>query len=167
MRRLLMLLAACLLIGCTATKTNSDFVIVNHELVAYRGNDAEVTIPDDVTVIKSSAFETSDDYPKDGIRKIIVPGTVKTIESEAFAFCYADIIIFEEGVESIGDSAFLDSYPEELTFPASIKTVGTRILETEEGLPGTKIHVVKGSVIDKAIQEQDPYGHYTLVYDEK
>ena len=165
MKKLFILFLAVFLVACQQGSSNSDFIIKNHTLVEYIGNEKEIVIPDDVTKIGPSAFETSDEYPKDEIEKITVPGTVKVIDAEAFAFCYADIIIIEEGCEEIGDRAFMDSYPDEVTLPASLTKIGRQLFETEEGLSGTKFHVVKGSSIDLAIQKQNPYGSYEIVYD--
>ncbi|MBO6046600.1 MAG: leucine-rich repeat protein [Erysipelotrichaceae bacterium] len=165
MKKLFILFLAVFLVACQQGSSNSDFIIKNHTLVEYIGNEKEIVIPDDVTKIGASAFETSDEYPKDEIEKITVPGTVKVIDAEAFAFCYADIIIIEEGCEEIGDRAFMDSYPDEVTLPASLTKIGRQLFETEEGLSGTKFHIVKGSSIDLAIQKQNPYGSYEIVYD--
>jgi hypothetical protein len=148
----------------SAYDNKNDFLIKNGVLITYTSNKAEVVVPDSVVEIATSAFEDGKNGAKDKIRTIIVPGSVKKIDSQAFAFCYAKKIIFKEGVEEIGDYAFMDSYPTEIYFPSSIKKVGVNILGTEEGLRNTKIYVVKDSKIEEIIRQQDPYGSYEIIY---
>lgn len=164
MKKYLILLLVCILCACSHN-SHSDFVIEGTTLIEYTGNEAEIIVPDNVTRIGASAFETNEQYPKDEIKKITVPGTVEVIEGEAFAFCYADVIVIEEGCKELGDRAFMDSYPTDVTLPESLITIGYNLFETEEGLRDTKFHVVEGSAIDRALKEQDPYGSYTIVYD--
>lgn len=94
---------------------------------------------------------------------VTVPGTVKEIKAQAFAFTGADVIVIEEGVKVIGDDAFMDSYIKEIHFPASLTEIGERIMETEEGLRGTEIHVVGGSAADKYFEENRPYGDVEII----
>ncbi len=148
----------------TVTKPSS-FYIRDGVLLEYRGNRKKVVVPDQVRRIRSGAFETNEKYPKDKIREIIVPGTVKKIDAEAFAFCYADKIVIEEGVEQIGRRAFMDSYIDEIHFPSSIRKAGVGLMETEEGLRDAKIYVHQGSYMEKVIRKQDPYGSYEIQYE--
>jgi hypothetical protein len=148
--------------GCAGGGANADgFVIENSVLTAYEGEAEEVVVPEEVTVIATSAF--SGDYDH-GINlvKVTIPGTVKNIETEAFAFTNADIIVIEEGVESIGDYAFMDSYIKEIHFPASLTDIGTAIMETEEGLWDTAVYVPKDSAVESYMKENPPYGEITL-----
>lgn len=146
------------------TKANA-FYIRNGVLLEYRGNRKKVVIPKSVSRIAGSAFETREKYPKDKIREIVVPGTVRKIDAEAFAFCYADKIVIEEGVKRIGKRAFMDSYIDEIHFPASVMKAGEGLMDTEEGLRDTKIYVKQGSYMEELIWKQDPYGSYEIIFE--
>lgn len=61
---------------------DSDFLISGGVLVAYRGDGAEVTVPEGVRVIAGEAFADHEE-----ITKIILPSTLQTIDDRAFAGC--------------------------------------------------------------------------------
>ncbi len=62
-----------------------------------------LTLPDSVTVIGEGAFSNLE-----GLKKIIIPGTVKRIERNAFAYNKAlEEVIMLDGVEYIGAQAFM------------------------------------------------------------
>ena len=160
----LCLSAMILAVGCGQGNgaDENGFVIEKDVLTAYVGEAEEVTVPEGVTTIADLAF--SGDYDH-GINlvKVTVPGTVKTIETEAFSFTNADVIIIEEGVESIGDYAFMDSYIKEIHFPASLTDIGAAIMETEEGLWDCKIYVPAGSDIQAYMEADPPYGEVEII----
>ncbi len=138
------------------------FCIQDGVLYAYRGEAEEVTVPEGVTEIYMEAF--AGDYGHgENLKKVTVPGTVKVIRSNAFAFTAADVIVLEEGVEEIEEFAFMDSYIDEITFPASLTTIGDCIMETEEGLSGTKIYVPEGSAIETYLKDNPPYGDFEMI----
>lgn len=147
----------------TDTIMDSDgFCIKDGVLYAYRGDATEVTVPNTVTVIYHEAF--AGDYNHGiNLEKVTVPGNVKEIKSNAFAFTNADYIYIEEGVEIIGDNAFMDTYMDEVHFPSTLNDIGHSILETEEGLDGTLIYVPRDSKIHKYFEENMPYGDATLL----
>lgn len=149
---------------CLAKSGNSDFIIQNGVLVNYKGNKKKVVVPKSVKRIAGGAFEDGNGYRKNKIREIIVPGTVKRIDSEAFAFCTAKKIVLKNGVKRLGSRVFMDSYVKQLYLPKSITKAGKQLLETEEGLRGTKIYVKKNSYIHKKIKKQNPYGEYRFVW---
>lgn len=72
-------------------------------------------------------------------------------------------IIVEEGVKEIEEWAFGDSYIEEIWFPSSLEKIGNGIMETEEGLDGTRIHVPENSKISKYFEQDMPYGNAELI----
>lgn len=138
------------------------FCIADGVLYAYRGTAEEVTVPEGVTEIYMEAF--AGDYNHGvNLKKVTVPGSVKVIRENAFAFTNADVIVIEEGVEEIESNAFMDSYIDEITFPASIETIGANILETEEGLMGTKLYVVAGSAMEAYLKDYPPYGQCEVI----
>lgn len=61
---------------------NGDFLISGGVLVAYRGDDEEVTVPEGVRVIAGEVFS---DHPK--MRKISIPDSVQYIDEDAFLGC--------------------------------------------------------------------------------
>lgn len=140
------------------------FCIEDGILYAYLGKDREISIPENVTEIYSSAL-SGDFGHGDNLKQVIVPGTVKKIDKGSFAFTNAKRIIIEEGVKEIEEWAFGDSYIEEIWFPSSLEKIGNGIMETEEGLNGTKIHVPKNSEISRYFEQGMPYGNAELIYD--
>ena len=59
-----------------------DYIYLNHALVRYNGNEEVVVIRDDISVIGAYAFQGNDK-----IKSIIIPETVKYINSGAFSAC--------------------------------------------------------------------------------
>ena len=80
-------------------------------------NLAGFVFPASVTKIGISAFENS------GIESIVIPGTVKTVGSNAFSNCSSlSALTIEDGVETIGLEAFSNcSALKDVTVPASVK----------------------------------------------
>jgi hypothetical protein len=139
------------------------FCIEDGILYAYLGKGSEITIPETVVEIYGSAL-SGDFKHGENLKKVIVPGTVKKIDNGAFAFTSAKEIILEEGVKEIGEWAFGDSYIEEIWFPSSLEKIGGGIMETEEGLDETEIHVPENSRISRYFEQNMPYGNAELVY---
>lgn len=66
-------------------------------LVKYSGNKISITVPNDITVICSQAFE------KGKVETVIIPSSVKTIYTGAFDYAYHIKTIFiSHGVETVG-----------------------------------------------------------------
>lgn len=81
---------------------------------------SHIELGSDVEIIKTYAFS----YMSGTNLAVTVPGNVKTIESYAFAYGGGlHEITLEEGVESIGNNAFISSSLSELTLPASLKEI--------------------------------------------
>ena len=99
------------------------FVIEDGELVSYEpknGFPEEIEIPDIVTSIGDGVFEG-----ESSIKKIIIPGSVKSIGKNAFSRCGLTEITIPESVESIGESAFADCDGlTEVTVPGSVESIG-------------------------------------------
>ncbi|WP_455716663.1 leucine-rich repeat domain-containing protein [Anaerosporobacter sp.] len=85
-----------------ANGKDSDFVIKDGVLIAYKGNDEEVTIPTTVTSIGGSAFTGNEE-----IKSVIMTDSVTNIDGMAFWNCsnLVDIQI-PCTVKSIGSGAF-------------------------------------------------------------
>lgn len=55
---------------------------------------------------------------------VVLPQNLKTIEEEAFSFCFnLKEIVFPDGLEKIGEDAFLMSGLQSVTIPASVKMI--------------------------------------------
>lgn len=78
----------------------SDFTIQFGCLVAYRGKDTHIVIPDNVTTIGRRAFYLSN------VTNVILPETVAEIEREAFLNSNLQHIEIGKGIKKIGAQAF-------------------------------------------------------------
>ena len=78
-----------------------DFTVQFGRLVAYRGESAEVVVPDNVTVIGRRAFHFSN------VTSVTLPDSVTEIEQEAFMYAKLTHIQFGHGIKKIGADAFL------------------------------------------------------------
>lgn len=67
----------------------------------------------------------ADAFSKSGNISITIPGTVKNVAVGAFQLSDIDVLVLEEGVESIGEHAFEACRSlESVTLPSSLKTIG-------------------------------------------
>lgn len=78
-----------------------DFTIQFGRLVTYRGESAEVVVPDNVTVIGRRAFHFRN------VTSVILPDSVTEIEQEAFLYAKLAHIQFGCGIKKVGADAFL------------------------------------------------------------
>lgn len=102
-----------------------DFEIDDGTLVAYRGKDAFVRIPDGVTVISEGAFRDNAFY----LKSVVIPKSLKRICGRAFHLAVSLWEVIFEGVpEEIGSEAFGDSDALCAVFlPEGIKTLGKEV----------------------------------------
>ncbi len=96
------------------------------EITAYNGMEQEVEIPatlggKKVTRIGDSAFARCD-----GLKKVIIPESIRTIGSDAFRYCTAlTSVIISEGVTDIEDYAFYGcSGLTSITIPDGVTSIG-------------------------------------------
>lgn len=133
-------------------------------LLAYTGEDSEVTIPKGVREISENAMAS--DYQRAlNTDSIIIPENVKKIDSGAFSFSRIKKVYIEEGVEEIDHWAFGDSFIEEIHFPYEVKNMQPGILDTEEGLEALKIYCKENSPVDTYFKDNPPQGKYEIVYE--
>ncbi len=132
---------------------NSDFEIINGELVQYHGTADEIIIPENVTAIKNGAF-----YQNASLKSVIIPKNVLRVENLPFQLCsnlesitvsednpnYASVrgvlydknlktllrcpqalkdVIIPESVTDIGKWAFYFCNLETLKFPESVTDI--------------------------------------------
>lgn len=112
------------------TSGTGDFLVEGGVLVAYRGNSAEVNIPDGVRVIAGEAFAGHTE-----IAAVKLPDSLRVVGEAAFENCSALAAIqFGTGVEEIKDRAFLGTRVSRktVTVPASVKELGLQAFGAAE-----------------------------------
>ncbi len=80
----------------------NQFIIKNNILIQYKGNDKDVTIPNDVQIIGCQAF-----LGNKNLEHITIPNSVRIIRDLAFAYCKnLNNIKLPDSVTMICDGAF-------------------------------------------------------------
>lgn len=108
--------------GQSKLEIANDFVIYTEgeekTLVRYYGTETEVVVPFGVTIIGNGSIKNPE------TTKIILPGSVKTIEQSAFYGCQKlEMIVFQKGIESIGRNILYSSGM--LNVSVAVKFTGT------------------------------------------
>jgi hypothetical protein len=99
---------------------NMRFVSENGVLKAYTGNEEEVFIPDNITVIGDAAFRQNG-----RVKRVVLHDKITAICRNAFARCTAlTEIVIPPSVKTIGDSAFYDCWAlASAAIPSSITVI--------------------------------------------
>jgi hypothetical protein len=143
---------------------DSDFLISGNVLVAYRGNAAEVYVPDGVYLIAGEAF-----YGHDEITKLTLPDSLKTIGEGAFEGCSSLLdVSFGSNIEAVKDRAFAECGLSQVSLPQSLKTVGIGAFDdsvnvTYEGSAPTVTHELSAERLSnenyrKTVQDTEAAG---------
>lgn len=129
----------------TAFVNNSqeDYVILNGNLIKYKGDDPIIKIPNNIRVISGNAFNQLE-----GLEKITLPDSVEIIGDEAFFACEdlrrvkltdsvisigyrafsrcfsLESITLSENLKIIGNLAFYNSGLKSINIPKSVKSIG-------------------------------------------
>lgn len=130
-------------------------------LVAYTGDLENVRVPSEATDIAANTFSTDYDRAKK-VKKVIVPSSVKTIESYAFAFSNVEEIILSEGITQIHDNAFANSKLKDITLPDSIDYLGDDIFGKTKGV---KVHCTKDSNTYRFLNSHNQKKSFEIVID--
>ena len=98
----------------------NDFLIVGDSvLLAYKGNDKKVTVPDGVRHIGAGAFSGKN------MESVTIPGSVADIGEEAFSDCNnLKELVMDEGLRQISDRAFKNSDLSIVNIPDSVESIG-------------------------------------------
>jgi len=96
----------------------NDFVIKGTVLIKYRGNSANIIIPDGFTEIGENAFE------KKQITSVIIPNTVTSIGKDAFALNGITNITIPNSVTFIGEYVFDINQLTKIIIPNSVTFIG-------------------------------------------
>lgn len=103
-------------------------VYLNNVLLYYKGvipDNLELDIPQNINSIAGRAFNYGYEAGQEKLISVHIPGSVKYIGEYAFYKCHLNTVYIEEGVESIGRSAFSYNYFSEVTIPHSVKYIGS------------------------------------------
>lgn len=104
-----------------------DFLISGNVLVAYRGADKDVVIPEEVSVIAGEAFMDNSQ-----IESVTFPKKIVTIGEGAFEGCTSlTEITFGEEVYKIKDRAFAACSLEEINIPGTIREIGLKAFDED------------------------------------
>ncbi len=106
-----------------------DFLISGNVLVAYRGNEEHVVIPEGVTVIASEAFMNQTQ-----MKSVTLPESLITVGEGAFEGCssLAELNILSRHLSQIKDRAFADCALTEVDLPSSVEEIG--LMAFDEGV---------------------------------
>lgn len=118
---------------------DNELIIKNNELIKYKNCEdltsdfayKVITIPNGVTKICKEAFRDAFD-----IRGIIIPSSVKIIESHAFSYCMGlEVVLINDGVEIIEEAAFDNCNSiKDLYIPQSIRRISNGAFMSCESL---------------------------------
>ena len=100
----------------------------------------EIIIPEGVTKIAKKAFYSADRYGSNIIGNLTIPGSVKTIDIDAFRNCrYLTSLELENGIEEIGMGAFEEckGFTGNLIIPDSVTKIGDNAFNNCTGFNGT------------------------------
>lgn len=108
-------------------KGTEDFLISGNVLVAYRGTDKNVVIPEEVTVIAGEAFMDNSQ-----IESVVFPKKILTVGEGAFEGCTSlTKITFGEEVYKIKDRAFAACSLETVDIPGTIREIGLKAFDED------------------------------------
>lgn len=97
-----------------------EFLISGGVLVAYRGEEPVVEIPEGVRVIAAECFQGRKE-----LQKIVLPESLTDIGEGAFEDCSSlQELEWKNGLFTIGDRAFAGCSLEEVTVPGTVKELG-------------------------------------------
>lgn len=131
-----------------------DFLISGNVLVAYRGADEKVVIPENVTVIAGEAFMN-----QTRVKSVTLPESLITVGEGAFEGCtsLAELNVLSRHLSEIKDRAFADCSLKEVDLPSSVETVGLRAFDEDVSVTyeGGEIPVTTYEVSAQRLSNED------------
>ena len=128
-------------------------------LVAYKGDSKSIRVPSEATDIAANTFSTDYNRAKK-LKKVIVPSSVKTIDSYAFAFSNVETVYLSEGVDAIGDNTFANSKVKDVHMPDSVDYLGDNIFGNTKGV---KVHCSLNSDTYKFLSKHNQNKNFEIV----
>ncbi len=129
---------------------SSDFQIVgDHILLAYKGSDNNIEIPEGVKRIAPGCFENHKE-----INSVFFPDSLKVVGEDAFRGCSSlTMITGGNYIETIDDRAFMNCPITTITIPSTVKEIGLRAIDfTNCGKPDdSKVVMFNGTVLPKVV----------------
>lgn len=141
---------------------------VQNSAFSYCSNLTEVKLPDGLTHIGQSAFENCEKlttvvlpeslefigakafYNCKSLKKINIPMSITTWREEAFGFSGLEEVELAEGLEKIGDAAFIETKLKAVVMPKSLKKIGGQTFANCSELKSVKLNVGLTEVGDHA-----------------
>ncbi len=119
-----------LVTGCMGTVIPEDTVVIGSKALAYLKMES-VTIPEGVTTIGVSAFDTCS-----SLKEVYLPKSLKTIESRAFKYCESLKDVYYAGSEGTWENIYIGSNNNELSASAIhyAESGDPEIIETENSI---------------------------------
>ena len=129
-----------------SNQDGNDFLIVgNHILLAYKGINTNIEIPEGVQKISPGCFQNHSE-----LQSVYLPDSVKEIGEDAFRDC-SGLTTISGGnyLESIGDRAFYKCPITTYTIPSTVKSIGLRAIDFTDTQKddSTKAVVFNGNVL--------------------
>ena len=110
----------CVAFGCSTFDTGAK--IMGNKLCACV---TEIKSFGEIEYLPSYAFGSLATGACEKITSVTMPQSVKSIGNYAFTYCsLLETVVFENGLESIGDMAFMGTNITSVTMPQSVKSIG-------------------------------------------
>lgn len=105
-----------------------DFLISGPALLAYKGSDEEIVIPDGVKIIAAQAFKDNT-----SVKSVTFPESLVSVGEEAFCGCknLTTVNLEATALESVLDRAFYDTAVLSATLPESFSEIGINAFDSD------------------------------------
>lgn len=146
--------------GCTGLyPADSDFIVLDGWLCGYRGNCAEVAIPDGVTAIAASVFENHKE-----IRQVHIPESVTDIGERAFAGCEnLQQIRLPDRLEILSAGTFLECVSlRSVQLPGKLKQIGIAAFRGCSALTALQLPEGLTKILGQAFSQCSQLAHMNL-----
>lgn len=122
----------------------NDFLVVGDRiLLAYKGSESNIAIPDGIYKIAPGAF-----YNNTNIKSVMLPSTVNTVGEDAFNGCTnLNQLTLNEGLVNINDRAFCNTALTTVYIPDSVANVGLGAFDTTGNNGSLETVIFKGEDI--------------------